>query len=468
SHAERTHQRKQGGPTTGNQVVPCSWQTGAETGPMIVAGDRARQFHERAMQLNIDVLEPPAAPAVALRAALEHHEVVDIDMAGDFAGALARWVEAATGALDAAHPTAASERERLLVEVGELVGQARTWRQQQAEAHKARNAFLLANSVFQAYQAHLYAYFKEVLDKISTRTAAIYTKLHPGEALTDVVIEPWGEKGVELAISFHGLRQKPPHGVLSESHLNSLAVALFLAMAETFNEHLDVLILEDVVNSFDVEHRAQLAELLAAEFCHRQVIVLTHDRLFFERLIKLAPGWTKIRFTSWSFNSGPRTTEYRTGERLHAAIAALDAGQREDASMKGRKALEDLLQEVAEALQAPLPFRRGVKNDHREIGEVMTGVRSHLKKLSRPTYDQLRKLLDHLEADVAAALNTDTHSSQSDPSIAEVRSALDRVRELDAAWTCPEQNCGTRVWFQGSPQASRCRCGQTAFPPRPG
>jgi hypothetical protein len=34
-------------------------------------------------------------------------------------------------------------------------------------------------------------------------------------------------------------------------------------MAETFNERLGFLVLDDVVNSFDVDHRGELAALLA-------------------------------------------------------------------------------------------------------------------------------------------------------------------------------------------------------------
>ena len=66
--------------------------------------------------------------------------------------------------------------------------------------------------------------------------AQIYAVFHPGENLAESVsIEPWTAKGVELAVEFYGSRQRPPHGVLSESHLNSLAIALFLAMAGEFN-----------------------------------------------------------------------------------------------------------------------------------------------------------------------------------------------------------------------------------------
>ena len=95
---------------------------------------------------------------------------------------------------------------------------------------------------------------------------------------------------IELAIDFYGSRQRPPHGVLSESHLNSLAIALFLAMAESFNERIGFLVLDDVINSFDVEHRGRLAELLADGFSAWQLIVLTHDQQFFEHLCRRAPS----------------------------------------------------------------------------------------------------------------------------------------------------------------------------------
>ena len=98
----------------------------------------------------------------------------------------------------------------------------------------------------------------QLLKRISRRVAEIYSALHPGEDLDSVSVEPWTAKGVELAIEFYGSRQRPPHGVLSESHLNSLAIALFLAMAETFNEQIGFLLLDDVINSFDVEHRGRL------------------------------------------------------------------------------------------------------------------------------------------------------------------------------------------------------------------
>jgi hypothetical protein len=451
------------------QATASAWDQAAEAVHRVAAqlegiADRATGLYQRARSAGADPSTPPTLVAANLRTALEQRTPIDPAPYKTGIREVMRWKQTLLDALRTAMPPVATAKEQALVQIGGLLDQARRWRSTAAAAQRTKLAAEQADAVFHAYQQQQHAYIKDVLDQVSRRAAEIYAKLHPGEQLTDLAVEPWGEKGAELALSFHGVRQKPPHGVLSESHLNSLAVALFLAMTEAFNERLGFLVLDDVVNSFDMEHRGQLAWLLANEFEDRQIIVLTHDQLFFDRICKLAPHWTQIEFTSWTFSDGPRMTGYRADERLEEARALLESGDREGAAMKGRKALEELLQEAAEAFQAPLPFRRGRKNDYREVGEVMNGLRSFLKRSFKHDYDQLRGLLDSLEADVAAALNPAVHASQSVPAVAEVRAALDRIAQLKDAWTCPDLECGTRIWHRGSPAAFRCKCGKTTLP----
>ena len=225
--------------------------------------------------------------------------------------------------------------------------------------------------------------------------------------------------------------------MLSESHLNSLAIALFLAMAEEFNEQLGFLLLDDVINSFDVEHRGRLAELLADGFSDWQLIVLTHDQQFFEHLSRRAPSWRKLELTSWSYASGPRTTQYETSGILAAARERLENGDVHGAATKARRALEELLQEVCEALWAPLPFRRGQANDKREIGELFKGVRRTLKERAKTVLESIEPLLKNLEADVGATLNVEVHGSRGRSGASEVDAALTRIEALDQTWSCP-------------------------------
>jgi hypothetical protein len=234
-------------------------------------------------------------------------------------------------------------------------------------------------------------------------------------------------------------------------------------MAESFNEQVGFLVLDDVINSFDVEHRGRLAELLADGFADWQLIVLTHDQQFFEHLSRRAPSWRKLEFTSWTHASGPRTTEYETTGILRTARERLESGDVQGAASKARRGLEELLQEICEALCAPLPFRRGQANDKREIGELFKGVRRTLKERAKPLLESIEPLLKNLEADVGATLNVAVHGSRGRAGASEVKAALERIAALDQKWSCSA--CMTRVWHRGTPEASRCKCGQSSFPP---
>lgn len=381
-----------------------------------------------------------------------------------FAEQLEHWREGASPLLGASAPSAGDTKESPLFRLGVVVELARRWNECQTKSVQAQRAAALADVLFTSYQDEQRTYFGSVLEQISDRAAHLYAKLHPGEGLGSIIVEPMSDKGVELVVDFHGTRQKPPHGVLSESHLNSLAIALFLAMAETFNQHVGFLVLDDVVNSFDIPHRGQLADLLASEYKEWQLLVLTHDEQFYRRITRRAPDWSRLEFTSWSYEEGPRSALYQTADMAAAARKSLADHDRIGAATKGRRAIEEFLQEVCEGLTAPLPFRRGVGNDRREIGELMKGLRRRLSD-HKSSYASLKPLLSGIEADVDAALNVEAHASQGRAAEADVAAALDRLTELINYFTC--SGCHSRVWDRGDDQVCSCRCGRMTYPPRP-
>lgn len=428
------------------------------------AQGRIASWKRRAGDLAVELSPPPDSLGDTIRKSLRDRTEVDVSSLDAYAEEVAAWIDAAAMAAEDSRPAAGSAARAALIEAGALAADARSWRSARDASAAAERAAQLADRVFTAYQKRQRAYVEKVLERISERVAAIYAQLHPGEGLGAVQVEPWTDKGIELAVDFYGIRQKPPHGVLSESHLNSLAIALFLAMAETFNERMGFLVLDDVVNSFDSDHRGNLAKLLADEFGRWQLIVLTHDHQFYEHIRRRARGWDSLEFTSWTYEAGPRTARYETGGMLEKAERCLP-DDATGAAQKGRRALEELLQEICEALEAPLPFRRGPKNDQRDPGELFAGVRRRLKETAKPLLADLEPLLKDLEADLGAALHVESHASRGRASPEEIRAALERVRLLDQKWTCT--HCGTRVWHEGTPQASRCKCSRTHFPPSP-
>lgn len=375
------------------------------------------------------------------------------------------WIAEVREALEAAMPPTAATREQTLVEIGVLHAQAQQWKSSVRKHTQTAAAFKLADQVFARYQERQRDYLTRVIQLISQRSADIYHFLHPNEGVGEVTVETVGEKGIELSVKYFGKTERPPHRVLSESHMNSLGLALFLAMAETFNNNLSFLVLDDVVNSFDRDHRGRLAELLVSQFDDRQLIILTHDEQFYDRIYRLAPSWIGEQFTSWSYSDGPRTRRH-AGERfLVEAGEELLVGNRVGAAQKGRRALEEFLQEACEKLEALLPFRRGQRNDQRMTDEVMRGLRRVLSNRAKPLYQQVSPLLQLLEADLQAALNVESHASQGATSSVEIKDALTRVGELQRHFIC--DSCNTRVWHRGTAEASQCQCGRMTFPPPP-
>ncbi len=408
-------------------------------------------------------MELPSIPSVA--AVLEGQAPVDLGALEAFGSEVARWDRAAREEVAKSAPAQGTTRQSQLGMLAALLEQIRIWRAGQKDLAQAKKAYDLADRIYDRYQDRQKEQLEQMLKSISDRVAELYSALHPGEELGGITVEPWTAKGLELAVDFHGSRQRPPHGVLSESHLNSLAIALFLAMAQTFNQKLRFLVLDDVINSFDLEHRGQLAELLAEKFDDWQLIVLTHDRQFFDHLSRRAPTWKRLEITSWSYDQGPRTTKYSSVGLLAEASGRLSGGDVNGAATKARRALEELLQEVCEALRAELPFRRGARNDQREIGELLKGIRRGVKEHAKGMLGELEPLLKNLEADVQASLNVEAHASRGRAASSEVEAALGRIEKLDRMWSCP--GCGTRVWHKGTPESSRCKCGKSVFPPTP-
>ena len=93
-----------------------------------------------------------------------------------------------------------------------------------------------------------------VLDRIGADVGAFYEALHPSEDVDKVRLTIVGEEGIEFEYYFHGKSTYPPMKY-ERMHLNSLGVVLFLASAKLFNQTSKFLVLDDIVTSFDLNHR---------------------------------------------------------------------------------------------------------------------------------------------------------------------------------------------------------------------
>jgi hypothetical protein len=175
--------------------------------------------------------------------------------------------------------------------------------------------------VKQAFSRAREAAIQGVFTQISATVLNYYRRLHDfgdgseASECTDLELMATSRAaagGLRLAIQFMGVvDSKDPRGFLSEGHLDSLGLCLFLAAVRSFNPPGSLLVLDDVLTSIDKQHRRRVGELLYSEFQDYQVIITTHDEHWHDLLCSTARAWglqdrwRYIKLESWDVDSGP-------------------------------------------------------------------------------------------------------------------------------------------------------------------
>src|SRR4051794_6391781 len=173
-------------------------------------------------------------------------------------------------------------RDQGLVGIVELVLQAGQFVREVAEVEALT---LFIGALEAAIRAQIREQSETVIGAISEDLNAMWEILHPGEPIDNVkLIVSDNDKAIDVGLRLHGQVQYSPRLTLSEGYRNSLGLCIFLAMASREGESDRPLFLDDVVVSLDRNHRGMIAAILDRYFSVRQVILLTHDRVWYTEL----------------------------------------------------------------------------------------------------------------------------------------------------------------------------------------
>ena len=240
------------------------------------------------------------------------------------------------------------------------------------EAAKKIDAANQANDAFcQAREKAV----QTVLDQIADKVLDYYKKLHniDGDAeksectgLTLKTTPRAAAGGLKLAIQFLGLADFcDPRAFLSEGHLDSLGLCLYLATVRTFNPPGTMLVLDDVLTSIDKDHRHRVAELLLEEFVDFQLVLTTHDEHWFGILQSMAQArgdqgkWSFKRITRWTVERGPESATFESTWTYIEANLTEDCYRELGGPL--RLVLEDFLKRVAEKLEIKVRYKSDAK-----------------------------------------------------------------------------------------------------------
>ncbi|RFB06232.1 hypothetical protein [Parvularcula marina] len=298
-----------------------------------------------------------------------------------------------------------------------------------------------------------------VLDTISDDVGKFYKALHPKESVDKVRLTMVGDEGVEFEYTFHGKQTQPPRKYLSESHLNSLGVVLFLANARIFNKHAKFLVLDDIVTSFDTSHRRRLLRLLRDEFSDWQIIILTHENIWFD-IIKREMGQY-----GWIFHEV--RSDGTNGILLENSPATLkeiieEKKGKEDVTNDLRKLLELALKNICLALEVKVPFRFNDNNEKRMSDELISALRSTLKDKSPDLLDT--QIFSDL-AGSALIANLVSHDNADKIVGEDIDVLIEDIEKLIALFVCKHCNRHIRAEIDvPGEKAISCKCGKSKIP----
>lgn len=308
----------------------------------------------------------------------------------DMPGRLVAAVQALAPRIEAAAARAPASTQQL-VRDRDSVNAARDWdasrelRREIQEADRVKGFLARAEA---AIREEIRVRSASVIAEISASVASMWALLHPGEPIDEVGLYQHtdADRAIDLTLRFHGKILASPRLTLSEGHRNSLGLCVFLALA-TRQPDPSPIILDDVVTSFDREHRASVTELLTSHLSNCQVIVLTHEYDWFIDLNSRLPG------SGWEFRQLQPFHDPAVGLQWNGSPAGFDPARAllgidaAAAANRARGLLDQHLAVISERLRIAMPFVRGPRNELRLADDMLGRLAAAASTASRRRAD---------------------------------------------------------------------------------
>ncbi|MCP8322097.1 MAG: hypothetical protein H3Z52_14355, partial [archaeon] len=256
------------------------------------------------------------------------------------------------------------------------------------------------------------------------------------------LIDPDKRASTALKIESFGREGEDPRALTSEGHQDSLGLCIFLAFVKKFNKNCPLVILDDVVTTIDAQHRSSICELLSDEFNDHQLIITTHDEVWYEQLcshqraIGISGNCMNLKITRWSTQTGPIISPYKPRwERIQEKINSSD---KQGAGNEGRQYLEWVLKEICKTTIAPLPLKEPPLYT---VAELLAPAKKRIEELiadnntKKEILQRFRKLEE--QTIMGNILSHDNPLAES-VSIIEVEQFCHSIRNIHYIFSCLE------------------------------
>lgn len=247
-------------------------------------------------------------------------------------------------------------------------------------------------------------------------------------------------KSIKPVVKFNGEDLDSPHLSLNEARQSALALALYFAgrrlcAATTLVDVPKLMVLDDVIVSLDQSNRLPILDLLADQFKEWQVIVLTHDRLWFDmtrsyhRRHKADRFWSYFELHAGANLKTPPTpvamSSSSAKESLDLAKKFLSESHVNAAGNAARVAAERALREFCDVKRIPVRYR--LDGEKTAFSDLIDGASDWSKREANGHYDSV---LGHLRMYVEILLNRLSHGGSTTLERYDVQGAVTAIDAL--------------------------------------
>jgi len=315
---------------------------------------------------------------------------------------------------------------------------------------------------------------KEGLDAFfnlfSSQINDYYVFMNPGESVENIKLIPVETEdeitGLTIQFDFFDNQVSPPHKYLSESHLNCLGLAFFLASVKAFNKINKFFILDDVISSFDSNHRKRFLDLLSEKFNDYQIILLTHENHFFDyaKVVAKMKGWNVASF-KWDTERGTYLSEAKK-DLIERIENKLNRGETDKLGNDIREFLEHLCKEIASNIEAKFTFRYNDRNEERMSPELLNEIKSKVDKCSKGDHG-IKQIIEPLFLRTLLSNfigNRDSHDNSFVPSMGDFKAFWKDVMDIQKVFLCNDCKKFLSISFYAEDTKEiKCKCGKIHF-----
>ncbi len=251
-----------------------------------------------------------------------------------------------------------------------------------------------------------------------------------------------GEK-ITPVLEFLGQELPKPQNFLNEARLSALALAIYFAGRNLCADTLQpltprLMVLDDVLIGLDQSNRLPVLDVISKRFSDWQIILLTHDRVWFEMArmhLDMKGAWTSLEMFEGKEPSGAVRPVLRPTDsdpvidNLNKAEVFQNANEYAAASVHARVAFEHSLKKFCDKRSIPVPFSLGHVDLKKFLEAVKTWLEDDKRKVSKAA---IAPFIQKVETCSSVILNSFAHSSPVTLAGKEVADAIEAVKNFHA------------------------------------